>query len=142
MSYASAVTAVKAMWTAHWPSSPTYTVIWRDNATTQTPDITEGNWLHLSVDFLGERNVAFGSGRLSNEKAIMGTVIITVFTALGSGESTTLSLLDTALGVFRSRRDGALSFLGEGSAPWEAAIDDGNWFGRSAALSFVYRFQG
>ena len=52
------------------------------------------------------------------------------------------SLLDQALAVFRSRRNGALSFVGTSVIDQPGASADGIWWVRSGIAVFTYRFRG
>lgn len=143
MAHAAAIAAVQALWTTYWPHGTTYDVIWRSNALDVMPQPgADPTWVELDVQFLVERTMAVGSGLRANEKHLSGRVMITVHAALGSGETTSLALLDAALDVFRSRRSGALSFIGDAVFPMPGPSEDGLWWDRSAVAAFTYRFQG
>ena len=68
--------------------------------------------------------------------------MIRVLAARGTGEDTALALLSDAVAVFRSRRVGALSVLGDAVLPEPGASEDGLWWIRSALAVFEFRFQG
>lgn len=136
-------TEIKAIWSAQWPHGSTYQVVWHENTNPQIPDIGDAtHWLHLAVSFGVDTIRAYGAGRMSNERLQIGTLDVRVFTAMGAGESTTLDLLADALTVFRARREGDLSFLGNLFATDEGGTEDGAWWMRSASLGFEYRFTG
>lgn len=140
--YASAITAIEAIWTAGWTgeSAP---VRWHHNTAETTPNAgTSGHWLHLAVEFEGEATVAFGGGRKARERELTGNVVLRVFAKRGLGEAELLRLLDKALGVFRGEASAPLSFIGEVVLREPGASVDGIWFIRSAIAGFVYRFQG
>jgi len=143
MAHAAAIAAVQAMWTAYWPHGTTYDVLWRSNSLDQMPQPGANPvWVELDVQFLVERLTAFGAGQRANERLLSGRVLITVHAAAGSGEATSLSLMDDALDVFRSRVSGALSFIGDAVYPMPGPSEDGLWWDRSAVAAFTYRFQG
>ena len=143
-------TAVKALWTLHWPGAySAVPVYWHENAAnteTAVPDdpADTPRWLHLAVEFDAEGIRAFGGGIGANDRALFGSVIIRVFTGRGAGEDTALDYLSDALACFVGRRsaDGNLSCIGANTFPAPLAAVDGIWWQRSALASFEYRYQG
>ena len=141
--YADSVAAVAAAWASGWPAPSGVPVLWHHNGSDAVPSrVSTQHWLHLAVEHSSERLVAFGAGRGAHEKELHGSVVIRVMAARGLGEATQLALLDQALGVFRSRRDGPLSFLGTSVIEMPGASADGAWWVRSGIAVFVYRFRG
>ena len=141
--YRAARDAVQAVWSTHWPGPATVPVLWHSNGLETVPDAADTtHWLHLAVEFAEERLVAFGGGRLANDRMLRGSVVIRVLAARGTGEDTALALLSDAVAVFRSRRVGALSVLGDAVLPEPGASEDGLWWIRSALAVFEFRFQG
>ena len=141
--YRAARDAVQAVWNTHWPGPPTVPVLWHSNGLETVPDVADTpHWLHLAVEFAEERMVAFGGGRLANDRVLRGSVVIRVLAARGAGEDEALSLLSDAVAVFRSRRVGPLSVLGDAVLPEPGASEDGLWWIRSALAVFEFRFQG
>ena len=136
-------TAVQAVWTANWPHPATYPVHWADNSLPVVPEPADDpHWLELELSYGTDQVRAYGAGRLSNERLQSGSVVIRVFAAAGAGENTALDLLSDAVATLRSRRDGALSFIGaianlDGDSPL-----DGNWWVRTAVVAFEYRHAG
>jgi hypothetical protein len=141
MTQAPCIAAVEAMWAANWAGAEP--VVWHQNANDAAPPAgTEQHWLHLSVEFAEEAIVAFGGGRFQNERRLRGSVVIRGFAQRGRGEDTLLAMLDAAVAVFRSRRDGDLSFLGTMIMPEPGASSNGIWWVRTAIAPFEYRFRG
>lgn len=141
--YRDARDAVQTVWTANWPAPVGVPVRWHANTEEQVPDVgTTTHWLHLSVEYAEEAIRAFGGGRFANDRVLSGSVVIRVMAARGEGEDTGLDLLDDAMTTFRSRRTGALSFIGDAMIPEPGASEDGNWWVRSAIAVFEFRFQG
>ena len=142
--YASATDAVTGIWSAGWPAPDGVPVLWHHNTSDPAPSRAAGtkHWLHVAVEFMGERIVAYGGGLGSNERELDGAVVIRVLAARGIGDATQLQLLDQALAVFRGVRVEPLTFIGEAAQPSPGATDDGAWWVRSAITAFVYRFRG
>lgn len=141
--YRAARDAVQALWAEHWACPASVPVLWHSNGLEAVPDVGETpHWLHLAVEFAEERLVAFGGGRLANDRALRGSIVIRVLAARGAGEDEALSLLSDAVAVFRSRRVGPLSVLGDAVLPEPGASEDGLWWIRSALAVFEFRFQG
>ena len=141
--YRAARDAVQALWATNWAGPATVPVLWHSNGLETVPDVAETTyWLHLAVEFAEERLVAFGGGRLANDRVLRGSVVIRVLAARGAGEDTALALLSDAVAVFRSRRAGALSVLGDAVLTEPGASEDGLWWIRSALAVFEFRFQG
>lgn len=141
--FADANTAVRALWSAHWPHGSTYPVFWHENGIDQPPDIaTYTAWVHLRIGYNSDRIQAYGGGLRANERLLRGHVGIVVYARQEGGDTVALPLLDTAVDVFRSRRTGALSMIGEIANPLPIASADGNWWGRSAMCAFTWRFTG
>jgi len=141
--YGAAVAAVSAMWAARWPSPAGVPVRWHSNTDEQTPSRADTlHWLHLSVEFEDEAQIAFAAGAGGGERELSGTVVVRVLAARGAGETACLELLDAALGVFRSQRSGPLSFIGSMALQQPGASDDGAWWIRSGICAFTYRFRG
>ncbi len=141
--YADSLDAIEAAWTAGWPAPAGVPVVWHQNTSDVIPAAsTYQHWLHIAVEHTGERLVAFGGGRAANEREVLGSVVIRVMAQRGRGEATQLSLLDQALAVFRSRRDGPLSFIGASVIDQPGASADGIWWVRSGIAVFTYRFRG
>lgn len=141
--YRAARDAVQDLWAAHWTGPAAVPVLWHSNGLELVPDVTATtHWLHLAVEFAEERLVAFGGGRLANDRVLRGSIVIRVLAARGAGEDEALSLLSEAVAVFRSHRAGPLSFLGDAVLPEPGASDDGSWWIRSALAVFEFRFQG
>jgi hypothetical protein len=141
--FASATTAVEAIWTAGW-TGETAPVRWHHNAApSATPNaVSVSHWLHLAVEFDGETTAAFGGGRRARERELSGNVVIRVLAKRGLGEAELLRLLDKALTVFRGEATAPLSFIGDVVLRDPGASVDGIWHVRSAIAGFVYRFQG
>lgn len=143
MSYASAVSEIKAIWDADWTPVTGVPVIWHSNGSDAAPSRKgTSHWLHIAVEFEEEMAVAFGGGPRQAERELHGTVVIRVLAARGQGEATALGYLDDALSVFRGHRVGALSFIGSMALQQPGASDDGAWWVRSGIAAFVYRFRG
>lgn len=141
MTQAPCIAAIEAMWAANWARSEP--VVWHQNTNDAAPPAgTDQHWLHLSVEFAEESVVAFGGGRFNNERRLRGSVVIRGFAQRGRGEDTLFAMLDAAVAVFRSRRDGDLSFIGTMIMPEPGASSNGIWWIRSAIASFEYRFRG
>ena len=141
MSQASAIAAVEAMWTANYAGS--LPVVWHHNSRDAAPSATtDPVWLHLAVEFADEVVVAFGGGRFNNERRLRGSVVIRAIARRGYGEAGLLAALDAAVAVFRSRRTGDLSFIGDMVMQEPGASADGIWWVRSAFATFEYRFRG
>lgn len=135
--------AVKTVWDANWPHGATYPVIWHRNENPTLPVSGDAlHWIHIIVDFDADEIRAFGGGRLANDRAILGSVVVRVFTQAGYGEDTALDLLDAAISAFRSRRDGDLSFIGTITGVDDGGTEDGAWYIRGALIGFEYRYQG
>jgi hypothetical protein len=135
--------AVQAVWTANWPHGETWPVLWHSNELPVVPaagDVT--HWLLISVEFGQDAIAAFGGGRRQNEWEHGGSVVVRVLAQQGYGEDTALDLLSDAVGTFRSRRDGPLSFIGSISGIDEGGTEDGNWWQRAAVIAFTYRHTG
>jgi hypothetical protein len=142
MSQAAAITAVEAMWAAN-PWGRAEPVVWHQNTRDQMPSAaTNQHWLHIAVEFYDENVVAFGGGRRDNERRLRGSIVLRGFAQRGRGEDTLLAMLDAAVDVFRSRREGNLSILGEMVMPEPGASADGIWWVRTAIAPFEYRFRG
>jgi hypothetical protein len=141
MSQADAIDAIETMWTANYAGSDP--VVWHHNANGAAPSAAStATWLHLAVEFADERIVAFGGGRFNNERRLRGSVVIRAIGRRGAGEGDILDALDEAVAVFRSRRTGDLSFIGDMVMPEPGASADGIWWVRSAIATFEYRFLG
>jgi hypothetical protein len=142
--YADAITLIKALWTAHWPAPSGVAVFWHENTETIVPDDPEATpiWLHLAVEFDADEIRGFGGGRLANDRALYGSIVLRVFAARGTGEATALDHLASATAAFRSRRSGGLSCIGDSAFPAPQATLNGLWWQRSALVSFEYRYQG
>lgn len=141
--YEDSITAIEAAWTAGWPAPVGVPVVWHQNTNDQTPAAaTYQHWLHVAVEHTSERLVAFGGGRAANERELLGSIVIRAMAQRGRGEAMLLSLLDQALAVFRSRRNGALSFVGTSVIDQPGASADGIWWVRSGIAVFTYRFRG
>jgi hypothetical protein len=141
MTLAACITAIETMWTANWARSEP--VRWHQNTRDTIPAAaTYPHWVQIAVEFADDGIVAFGGGRLNNERRLRGSVVIRAFAERGRGEDTQLAVLDAALTVFRGRRTGALSFIGTNVMPEPGASADGNWWVRSGIAVFEYRFLG
>lgn len=141
--YADSIAAIEAAWTADWSGHASVPVVWHQNTNDQIPAAaSHQHWLHIAVEHTSEKLVAFGAGRAANEREVHGSVVIRSLAQRGRGEATQLGLLDDALAVFRSRRDGALSFLGTSVIDQPGASADGIWWVRSGIAVFTYRFRG
>lgn len=140
--YTDAVTAIEQLWTNGWTATE-IPVYWHHNSADIVPSrATTDYWVHVAVEFDDEQAVAFGQGPLQSERELRGCVVIRVFGGRGLGETTILTLLDTAITVFRGQRVGALSFIGDMVQQQPGASDDGGWWERSALAVFTYRFKG
>lgn len=140
--YGSAHTAIEAIWTAGW-TGESVPVRWHHNTADATPNAgTTPHWLHLAIEFEGERTIAFGGGRKQRERELFGSVVIRSHAKRNMGETELLRLLDKAAAVFRGEHSGALSFIGDTVLQQPGASVDGIWWIRSAIVGFVYRFQG
>lgn len=135
--------AVISLWTPAW-THPEVPVYWRFNDADPLPDPSDvAHFMRNEVDYGRERLMAFGGGRLANERSQFGSVILRVFASRAQrSEDTALDLMADAVGVFRSQRVGDLSFIGEGSGFIDGPSDDGNWFVRGCLVVFEYRFLG
>lgn len=136
--------AVQAVWAANWThSADDPPVIWHANTAPQVPDAgAVPHWLLLSVEFGEDGIAAYGAGRFANDRRLTGSVVVRVFATTGSGENTALDLLSDAVAALRSRRDGALSFIGNVAGIDEGGTEDGNWWQRAAVIAFEYRHAG
>lgn len=136
-------TAVQDMWDAYWPHGSTYPVVWHRNESPTLPLAGDAlHWIHIIVDFDADEVRAYGAGAFLNERAILGSVVIRVFTQAGYGEDTALNLLSAAINTFRSRRVGNISFIGALSGVDDGGTEDGAWYIRGALVGFEYRYQG
>jgi len=139
---------VVALFDAGW-THPTIPVYWRANDAEPLPDPhTAQVFLRNEVEFGRELVLAYGSGRLANERALFGSALVRVYAARWTlSEDTALDLMSDALACFRGRRTvdtlgNTLSFIGEGSGFDVDPTEDGNWFVRGAMMVFEYRFIG
>lgn len=128
---------------ANW-MHPEVQVYWRENIPDPLPSPQDGeHFLMLEVDPGRESIMAFGAGRFENERALFGSLRIYVFSARSlRSEDVTLDLLAESVAIFRSLREGNLSFIGDGSSFSEGATDDGGWYMRGSLVVFEYRFVG
>lgn len=142
--YGDAQAAVEALWATEWAAlAESAPVRWHHNTKEAVPArASNPHWLHLAFEVDEEKVVAFGGGRQANERELLGTVVIRCFASAGIGETECLRLLDAAVGCFRGRRVGGLSFIGDSALRQPGASEDGNWWIRSAIVAFTYRFQG
>jgi hypothetical protein len=145
-------TDVRALILAQWAAGWTRTDVpahWRDNDPEPLPDpSTTPYFFRNEIDFGRERVRAFGGGRFANERVKYGSVLLRVFAARYLQTDTeALDLLWAAESIFRSTRQGNLSFIGGASGfdvdteqkpEWEA----GNWYMRASLVVFEYRFIG
>ncbi len=142
--YGDAQAAIEALWATEWAAlAESAPIRWHHNTKEAVPvRATDPHWLHLAIEFDGERVVAYGGGRQANERELEGSVVIRSLASMGLGETECLRLLDAAIGCFRGRRVSGLSFIGEVTLRQPGAEEDGNWWIRSALVAFTYRFQG
>lgn len=134
-------TKIREIFETYWTHDPNITVFWGDDwQKADVPKDAEA-WISLVVVFLDETIRAFGAGRFANERAISGVVEGTVFGRAGQGLDDVTQRLDQLMSVFRSRRDGALSFV---SAPKVIVSPPrfGVWQGLTAMIPFEWRFVG
>lgn len=141
---------IEGIWTPAWAvNNAAVPVYWRENDTEVLPDpgVTP-YFLRNEISFGRERVRAFGGGLAANERVKFGSVLVRVFAARAlQNDDTALDLLSAAEGIFRSVRQGNLSFIGDSSGfdddgtitpEWEA----GNWYMRGSLIVFQYRFVG
>lgn len=141
--YSDARAAIKAAWAGAWTGHDGVPVIWKENTAPVIPDPSEAaNWLELEIDTGREQTVAFGGGLHRNEKVLSGSVVVRSYAAIGTGDDALFGLLDAALAVFRSRRDGDLNFIGQSAGYDQGPSEDGNWFFRAGLAVFEFRFRG
>jgi hypothetical protein len=135
--------AITTLWDSGWSHSDV-PVFWRANDAEVLPDPSDHSYfLRNEVDFGRETVRAFGGGRMSNERAQFGSVVMRVFAARSVGdEDTALDLMADAMQIFRSVRSGDLSFIGEGSGFDEGPDESGLWFIRGSLMVFEYHFLG
>lgn len=133
--------SIRALFDQYWSHDDKIVVLWGDDWSKNDIPATCDAWINMVVLFLEETVRAFGGGRFENERLLSGMVDISVFSKIGTGESTLLKTLDDVLAVYRSRRQGDLSFV---SSP--ILLDKnprvGVWRGRSALVPFEFRFRG
>lgn len=133
--------AVRATFEAGWPHA--IPVLWRVNEQPQIPDAgVTPHWLEIAVDFGTDEIMAYGGGRLANDRRQFGSAAIRVFTATGYGEDQALDYLSDAVAALRSQRSGPLSFVGSISGLDDGGTEDGAWWLRGAVVAFEYRFTG
>lgn len=133
---------------AGW-AHPTVPVYWRANDAEPLPDPHDVNvFVRNEVEFGRETVMAYGGGRLANQRALFGSVLVRVYAARYiQSEDVALDLMSDALACFRSQRvvdalGNTLSFIGEGSGFDVDPTEDGNWFIRGAMTVYEYRFIG
>lgn len=135
--------AVQSLWAAGWSHGdvPAY---WRTNDADVLADPSSvSHFMRNEIDFGRETVIAFGGGRMANERSQFGSVLLTVWASRAlQSEDVALDLLADAASIFRSVRSGSLSFIGEGSGFVTGPSEDGNWFVRGVQLVFDYRFTG
>ena len=137
--------SIEDVWDDGWTHSGTEVpVYWRSNDADPLPDPSSvSHFLRNEVSFGREAAVAYGGGRFRTERLQFGSIVIRVFASRAvRDEDTLLNLLSDAMEVFRSKREGSISFIGPGSGFDEGATEDGNWFYRASLQVFEYRFQG
>jgi hypothetical protein len=136
--------AIQAVWTAHWPrAAGAPPVLWHRNEMPLVPDAgTVAQWVLVSIEFGQDVVAAYGAGRLANERRQAGSVVVRIFTAVGAGEDAALDLMSDAVAALRSRRDGALSFIGSVTGIDEGGTEDGAWHQRAAVIAFEFRHAG
>lgn len=135
--------AVEGIWDAGWTrlDVPVY---WRSNDADPLPDpSTIDHFFRNEVSFGQETVVASGGGRFATERLQFGSVLIRCFVSRTlQDEDEMLNLLADAMKLYRSVKQGQLSFIGTGSGFNEGPTEDGNWFYRGTLTVFEFRFQG
>ena len=136
-------TEIRSIWDANWQATD-FLVRWQENdGPADRPDATATpQWLSLEITYGAERPIAFGGGRGQSERLKFGSVVIRGYTSLGDGDAVLLDLIGAAEGVFRSKRVGPLSFIGDISGFDTARSEDGAWHMEASLAAWEYRFRG
>ena len=134
--------AIRAAWDARWPHGTAYRVLWQQNDNESVPEPGEARaWLHIAIDFDGEDVRAFAGGREASDREWRGTIEIRVIAETGFGDDAALDLLDDAVNVYRSRREGGLSFIDGSTEIFDSATEDGAWFVRGTMLPWTQEYR-
>lgn len=135
--------AIAGLWDAGWTHTdvPAY---WRANDADPTPDpATTAYFFRNEVQFGRDAMRAFGGGRGQNERAQFGSVLLYAFVSRAERDQRRLlSLLADGASIFRSVRQGNLSFIGDPSGFDQGPTEDGNWFVMGVQFVFEFRFVG
>lgn len=148
--YGSIETDIQTLFAGAW-SHADVPVYWRTNDLDPMPDpSTIAHFIRATVLFGSETTIAFGAGRLANQKIQFGMVEFVGFAGRARvSETTLLDLLADAMSALRSKRSAGtyaggsdLSFTGDGSGFHVDPEETGNWFIRGVRAAFEYRFIG
>lgn len=135
---------IQTLWGVGWAAHSDVPAYWRNNDPDVFPDpSTSYHFMRNEIEFGRERLMAYGEGRMLNERSQFGSIVITVWTSRAlQNEDVALDLMADAMAIYRSVKVGELSFIGEGGGFITGPSEDGNWFVRGAIIVFEYRFIG